>query len=101
MAKGILTRRGGGKGEPTPPPSINFISATLESVTFTITNNSVNTRAITYGQTTPPDDETILLEGLATSDEITITGLEDGTSYTFYAQAEDSVIIETILQTLT
>jgi hypothetical protein len=101
MAKGLITRRGGVGGEPTPPPSINFVSATLDSITFTITNNSVSARDIVYGLTTPPEDETLILGGLATSDEITITGLEDGTSYTFYAQTEDSAITETILQTLT
>jgi hypothetical protein len=100
MADFLITRRGGTKGEPTPPPTFNFVSASFDSITFTITNNSVSARDIVYGLTTPPEDETIILGGLATSDEITITGLDDGTSYTFYAQAEDSLITEATFETL-
>jgi hypothetical protein len=100
MAKGILTRRGGGAGEPTPPPSINFVSATGTSITFTITNNSIKTREVVYGLTTPPDTTTLTLNSLETSANQTITGLQSGVSYIIYAQAEDSIIIERTLQTV-
>lgn len=99
MADFLITRRGGGAGEPTPPPSINFVSATFDSITFTITNNSVSARDITYGFTTPPEDTSIILGGSTTSDEIILSALDEGTSYTIYTQAEDSTIIEVTLST--
>lgn len=100
MGKGLITRRGGGAGEPTPPPGINFVSATGDSITFTLTNNSVSAREITYGLTTPPTDESFLLAGLTTSDPLTITGLDAETAYVIYAQAEDSVIVQSTLLTI-
>jgi len=100
MAKGILTRRGGGAAETTPQPRINFVSATGTSITFTITNNSIKTREVVYGLTTPPDTTTLTLNSLETSANQTITGLQSGVSYIIYAQAEDSIIIERTLQTV-
>jgi hypothetical protein len=100
MAKGILTRRGGGAGEPTPPPNINFVSATGTSITFTITNNSIRDRDITYGLTTPPTTTTINIAENSTSAEQTISGLDPSTAYIIYAQAEDSTIIEATLETV-
>ena len=100
MAKGILTRRGGGAGEPTPPPSINFVSATGTSITFTITNNSIRDRDITYGLTTPPTTTTINIAANSTSAEQTISGLDGSTVYIIYAQAEDSIIVQVSVETL-
>jgi hypothetical protein len=99
MAKGILTRRGGGKGEPTPSPSINFVSATGTSITFTITNNSIRDRDITYGLTTPPNTTTINIAANSTSAEQTISGLDPSTTYIIYAQAEDSIIVQVSVET--
>jgi hypothetical protein len=101
MADGFIVRRGGRAedGEPTPSPTITFVSKTDSSITFTLTNNSVNTRNVTYGLTTPPSDTTVSLESLETSINQTISGLDDDEEYTIFAQAEDSAIVSLTVTT--
>jgi hypothetical protein len=101
MADGFIVRRGGRAedGEPTPSPTITFVSKTDSSITFTLTNNSVVTRDVTYGLTTPPEDETITLASLETSANQTISGLDDDTEFTIFAQAEDSAIVSLTVTT--
>ena len=99
MADGFIVRRGGKAGEPTPAPTITFVSKTDSSITFTLTNNSVTTRDVTYGLTTPPEDETISLASEATSANQTISGLDPDEEYTIFAQAEDSAIVSLTVTT--
>jgi hypothetical protein len=92
MADGFIVRRGG-ITDATPAPTISFVSKTEDSVTFTITNNSLKARDITYGLTTPPTTTTINLAGGATSTNQTISDITDFV-VTIFAQAEDSAITE-------
>jgi hypothetical protein len=92
MADGFIVRRGG-ITDATPAPTISFVSKTEDSVTFTITNNSLKARDITYGLTTPPTTTTINLLGGATSANQTISNITED-FVTIFAQAEDSAITE-------
>ena len=92
MADGFIVRRGG-VADATPPPTIKFVSKTEDSVTFTITNNSLKARDITYGLTTPPTTTTINLAGGATSSNQTISNITADV-VTIFARAEDSAITE-------
>jgi len=99
MGEAKIIRRSRKPGEPTPAPTITLISTTQDSITFTLTNNSIQTRDITYGLTTPPNTTTITLESLETSTNQVISGLDLATTYIIYAQAEDSAIVELSVQT--
>lgn len=77
----------------TPDPTINFISKTESTLVFTFTNNSTETRNITYGLTTPPTTTTISVGAGGTSSQQTISALTPLTEYTIYAQAQGSGIV--------
>ena len=93
MGEAFIVRKGGGVVDATPAPTISFVSKTEDSVTFTITNNSLKARDITYGLTTPPTTTTINLAGGATSANQTISDITE-LVITIYAQTEDSAITE-------
>ena len=82
-----------------PTPSITFVSKTDTSITFTITNNSLEERDVTYGLTSPPTTTTITLASLAVSANQTISGLSPDTEYIIYAQAENSIIEDLTITT--
>jgi len=93
MGSSFIVRKGGGAGDATPPPTISFVSKTTNSVTFTITNNSLKPQDITYGLSTPPTTTTISLAGEATSTNQTISNIT-GFVVTIFAKAEESAITE-------
>jgi hypothetical protein len=86
MADGFIVRKGGAVG--TAAPSINFVSSTFDSITFTITNNDALTADIFWeiGDSTP-DANTLSLAGGATSSNQVASGLDEETSYTIFAFA--------------
>ena len=86
MAEGKIVRKGGAVG--TKAPSINFVSSTFDSITFTITNNDTATADIFWevGDSTP-DANTLSLAGGATSSNQVASGLTEETSYTIFAFA--------------
>jgi hypothetical protein len=71
----------------TLTPTINFIEKTFNSITVTFTNNSGSEATISYGLTSPPNEDTILLDSEATSDNITFSGLDDDTTFTIFVSA--------------
>ena len=71
----------------TVAPTITFIEKDASSITVTFTNNSSQEATISYGLTTPPNDDTVLLEAGATSDNVVIGGLDPDTTYTIFASA--------------
>jgi hypothetical protein len=83
-----------------PAPTINLISTTTTSLTFTIKNNSALTRNVVYGLTSPPTTTTLSLAAGVTSSNQTISGLTNTTDFIIYAQADTSVIAEQAAQTL-
>jgi len=87
MGEGFIVRRGGG-GAITKAPSINFVSSTFNSITFTITNNDALTADIFWeiGDSTP-DANTLSLASGATSSNQVASGLTELTSYTIFAFA--------------
>ena len=88
MAEGFITRRGGVSSEQALAPTINQISLNATSITFTITNNDTETATIAYRiSSSTADGETLSLAGGATSSNITIGGLDAGTSYTIFSSA--------------
>ena len=86
MADGKIVRKGGAVG--TKAPSINFVSSTFDSITFTITNNDTATADIFWevGDSTP-DANTLSLASGATSSNQVVSGLTEQTSYTIFAFA--------------
>ena len=88
MADGFIVRRGGVAADITAAPSINFVSSTFDSITFTITNNDALTADIFWeiGDSTP-DANTLSLAGGATSSNQVASGLDEETSYTIFAFA--------------
>ena len=71
-----------------PAPTITQVSKTTDSITFTVRNNSRVAADVTYGLTTPPTTTTLQLAANTTSVNQTISGLDDNTSYTVFAQAK-------------
>ena len=71
----------------TVAPTITFISKTSDSITVTFTNNSSQEATISYGLSSPPNDDTVLLAASATSNNIVISGLDPETTYTIFASA--------------
>jgi hypothetical protein len=69
-------------------PTITEVSTTTDEIVFTITNNDASTAVILWeiGDSTP-DENSIELAGAATSSNITVTGLTQGTEYTVSATA--------------
>jgi hypothetical protein len=72
-------------------PTITFVSSTTTSITFTVTNNASASANIYYEQgDTTPDANFVTLGTNVTSSNLTISGLNAGTSYTVYAQAQQT-----------
>lgn len=86
MGEALIVRKGGTAA--TKAPSINFVSSTFDSITFTITNNDTATADIFWevGDSTP-DANTLSLAGGATSSNQVASGLDEETSYTIFAFA--------------
>ncbi len=69
-------------------PTISYYSASSNSLSFYITNNSPYTVTIYYEQSdSTPDANSITLAANATSNLLTISGLSAGTTYTVYARS--------------
>ena len=64
-----------------------FVEKVLDSITVTFTNNSSQEATISYGLSSPPDDDTVLLAAGATSDNVVFDGLDQDTTYTIFASA--------------
>jgi hypothetical protein len=88
MGEGFIVRKGGAVTEQALAPTITEVSVDLTEIVFTITNNDASTAVILYeiGDVTP-DENSIELAGAATSSNITVTGLTQGTEYTVSATA--------------
>lgn len=71
----------------TVAPTINFIEKDASSITVTFTNNSSAEATISYGLSSPPNDDTVLLTAGATSNNVVISGLQDNTAFTIFASA--------------
>jgi hypothetical protein len=69
-------------------PTITQVSKTLDSITFTVRNESNLATDVTYGLTSPPTTTTLALAAETTSTNQTISGLDDDTQYTVFAQAK-------------
>jgi hypothetical protein len=90
MADGFIVRRGGKAEviEKAETPTINFVSSTTTSITFTIKNNDAQTAVILWEQDdTTPDANTLELAAGTTSSNLTISGLTEGDLLTIYATA--------------
>jgi hypothetical protein len=90
MADGFIVRRGGKAEviEKAETPTINFVSSTTTSITFTIKNNDAQTAVILWERDdTTPDANSLELTAGATSSNLTISGLTEGTLLTIYATA--------------
>jgi len=72
----------------TATPTINFVSKDETTFTVTFTNNDSQEVELFYGLTEAAETGPIVLASNATSDNITFSGLEDGTQYTVYALAQ-------------
>jgi hypothetical protein len=73
----------------TANPTINYVSKTFNSITFTVTNNDSATATVYYEENdNTPDANSVVLNAGATSSNLTISGLTKQTSYTVYAQAQ-------------
>ena len=71
----------------TVAPTINVMDVTFDSITVTFTNNSSQEATISYGLSSPPNDDTVLLAAGATSNNVVISGLDPETTYTIFASA--------------
>jgi len=90
MADGFIVRRGGVKDfiEKAETPTINFVSSTTTSITFTIKNNDAQTAVILWERDdTTPDANSLELAAGVTSSNLTISGLTEGDLLTIYATA--------------
>jgi len=88
MAEGFITRKGGVVTEQALAPTITEVSVDLTEIVFTITNNDASTAVIVWEvDDATPDENSIELAGDATSSNITVTGLTQGTEYTVSATA--------------
>jgi hypothetical protein len=86
-------------------PTITQVSTTTDSITFTVRNNSSKNGDVVYGLTSPPVTTTVALNSNTTSANQTISGLDDDTQYTVFAQAKvtgfpDSSIVSGTITTL-
>ena len=88
MGEAFIVRRGGKKVDITAAPSINFVSKTFDSITFTITNNDTETVDIFWeiGDSTPDANILSLASGETSSNQV-ISGLTEETEYTIFAFA--------------
>ena len=85
MGEGFIIRKGGGAAaERTAAPSINFISATTTSLTFTFTNNDEVEVDLYYGIENPPTTK-ITLDANTTSSNQTISNLNNTNTFSVFA----------------
>lgn len=69
-------------------PTITLVSRTDTTITFTIKNNDSAEAVINYEQgDSTPDATQVTIAAGATSSNLSISSLSEGTSYTIYAQA--------------
>ena len=92
------------RGTTLATPTITQVSKTETSITFTVRNESNQATDVTYGLTSPPTTTTLALAANTTSTNQTISGLDEGTQYTVFAQAKkanhtDSAIAESTVTT--
>jgi hypothetical protein len=81
--------------ERTATPTINFVSKTENTITFTILNNDSEDVTIKWEQgNTTPEANTVSVLGNSETSNITLEGLLSGTEYIIYAtaKAESKVI---------
>jgi hypothetical protein len=72
-------------------PTITFVSASMDRIRITLKNNATVSANIYYEHSdTTPDANFITLEAGVTSETIEIIGLNASTSYTIYAQAQQT-----------
>jgi hypothetical protein len=76
----------------TPAPTITITEVTPFSVFFTLKNNSTEQRTVSYGLSTPPALDSVVLNSNQTSSVITISSIDFDTSYNLFAQAGNSTI---------
>lgn len=75
--------------EVTFDPTLNIISFTDEQVVFTLTNNDLSAANVYYElDNANPTENFILLNSNETSSELTISGLNETTTYVLYAYAQ-------------
>jgi len=88
MADGFIVRRGGGVTEQALAPTITEVSVTDSSITFTVTNNDAETATIAFRvSSVTASGQTISLASNTTSSNITVSGLDDDTTFTVFATA--------------
>jgi hypothetical protein len=88
MADGFIVRRGGKVSEQALAPTITETETTISSFKFTLKNNDTDKAIIRYRIDDINDEgEIIELAGGATSSNITVSGLNEGTEYTVFATA--------------
>ena len=88
MAEGFITRRGGVGSEQALAPTITFVSKTDSQIVFTIKNNDDATAVILWElDDATPDANSLELAADTTSNNITVTGLDDDTEFIVYATA--------------
>lgn len=88
MAEGFISRKGGLSTETTVAPTLNFVSKTDSEIVFTITNNDAATVDIFWelADNTPDQNQLTLTSG-QTSGNLTLSGLNELTTYTIFAFA--------------
>lgn len=67
-------------------PVINEVSTSNHTITFTLTNNNVDTGDIYYDIGVLPETDYVTVSGSSTSSNITISGLDRNTTYTLFAR---------------
>jgi hypothetical protein len=66
-------------------PTLTFVSAALNSITFTVSNTNNISTNIYYGTSTNPNTDFVTVAANTTSSNITLSGLVENTTYTIYA----------------
>jgi hypothetical protein len=66
-------------------PTLTFVSAALNSITFTVSNTNNISTNIYYGTSTNPNTDFVTVAANTTSSNITISNLVANTTYTIYA----------------
>jgi hypothetical protein len=88
MADGFIVRRGGRESQRVETPTINFVSSTTTSITFTIKNNDAEDATIVYRvDSLTADGESISVAAGVTSGNQTISDLTEGDLITIFATA--------------
>jgi hypothetical protein len=86
---GIITAGGPDLIAPTiTNVTVGNTFATIGTVSFNLTNNMEEPARIFYGTSTPPTSTFVDLGANATSGTLTISGLNQGTSYVLYARTD-------------